>query len=37
MGRRRIDGNKCPQKHNSKQNSVGNEENRYPVLSPTKQ
>jgi hypothetical protein len=36
MGRRR-DGNHTPQKNNSIQDSVGNEENGYPVLTSTKQ
>jgi hypothetical protein len=31
MGRRGRDGNHTPQKNNSVQNSVGNEENGYPV------
>jgi hypothetical protein len=32
MGRRRRrDGNHCPQKNNSIQHSLGNEENKYPV------
>jgi hypothetical protein len=31
MGRRRRDGNHSPQKRNSVQGSVGNEENGYPV------
>jgi hypothetical protein len=31
MGRRRRDGNHGPQKNNSIQDSVGNEENGYPV------
>jgi hypothetical protein len=30
MGRRRRDGNHCPQKNNSIQDSVGNEENGSP-------
>jgi hypothetical protein len=36
MGRRKKDGNQSPQKNNSIQDSVGNEENRYPVLNPNK-
>jgi hypothetical protein len=36
MGRRR-DGNNSPQKYNSTQNSVGNEENGYPVPDFNKQ
>jgi hypothetical protein len=35
MGRRR-DGNYSPQKNNSIQDSLGNEENRYPVPDPNK-
>jgi hypothetical protein len=35
MGQRR-DGNHSPQKNNSKQDSVGNEENGYPVLYSNK-
>jgi hypothetical protein len=35
MGRRR-DGNHSPQKNNSIQDSVGNEENGYPVSDPNK-
>jgi hypothetical protein len=35
MGRRR-DVNHSPQKHNSIQNLVGNEENGYPVPDPNK-
>jgi hypothetical protein len=31
MGRRRIDGNYSHQKNNAVQDSVGNEENEYPV------
>jgi hypothetical protein len=31
MGRRRRNGNHSPQKNNSIQDSVGNEENGYPV------
>jgi hypothetical protein len=31
MGRRRRDGNHCPQKNNSIQYAVGNEENGYLV------
>jgi hypothetical protein len=31
MGRRRRDGNHSPQKNNSIQDSVGSEENGYPV------
>jgi hypothetical protein len=31
MGRKRRDGNHSPQTNNSIQNSVGNEENGYPV------
>jgi hypothetical protein len=31
MGKRRRDGNHCPQKNNSTQDSVRNEENEYPV------
>jgi hypothetical protein len=37
MGRRRKDGNYSLQKNNSIQDSVGNEENGYPVLTSTKQ
>jgi hypothetical protein len=36
MGRRRH-ANHAPQKNNSIQHSEGNEENGYPVPSPTKQ
>jgi hypothetical protein len=36
MGRRRRDGNHTPQKHNSIQDSVGNEDN-VGVLTSTKQ
>jgi hypothetical protein len=35
MGRRR-DGNHTPQKNNSIEDSVGNEENGYPVPDPNK-
>jgi hypothetical protein len=34
MGRRRRDGNHFPQKNNSIQDSVGKEENVYPVPAP---
>jgi hypothetical protein len=37
MRRRIRDGNHSPQKNNSIQNSVGNEENGYPSLTSTKQ
>jgi hypothetical protein len=37
MGRRRKEGNDSPQKNNLTQESVGNEENRYPVPDPNKQ
>jgi hypothetical protein len=33
---RREDGNHSPQKNNSIQDSVGNEENEYPVPEPNK-
>jgi hypothetical protein len=33
---RRRDGNHSPLKNNSIQDSVGNEENRYPVSDPNK-
>jgi hypothetical protein len=36
MGRRRRDGNHTPQKNNSTQDSVGSEENVYPVPDPNK-
>jgi hypothetical protein len=36
MGRRRRDGNHTPQKNNSIEDSVGNEENGYPVPDPNK-
>jgi hypothetical protein len=36
MGRRRRDGNHTPQKTNLIQDSVGNEENEYPVPDPNK-
>jgi hypothetical protein len=36
MGRRRGDGGHSPQKNNSMQDSVGNEENGYPVPDPNK-
>jgi hypothetical protein len=36
MGRRRRDGNHSPQKNNSIQDSVGNEENGYPVPDSNK-
>jgi hypothetical protein len=36
MGRRRRDGNHSPQKYNSIQYTVGNEENAYPVPVPNK-
>jgi hypothetical protein len=35
MGRRR-EGNNSPQKNNTKQDSVGNKENEYPVPDPNK-
>jgi hypothetical protein len=34
MGRTRRDGNYSPQKTNTTQYSVGNEENQYPVPDP---
>jgi hypothetical protein len=37
MGRRRRDGNLSLQKNNSIQDLVGNEENGYQFLTPTKQ
>jgi hypothetical protein len=36
MGRRRRDENHSPQKNDSIQDSVGNEENGYPVPNPNK-
>jgi hypothetical protein len=36
IGRRRRDGNLTPQKNNSIQYSVENEENGYPVPDPNK-
>jgi hypothetical protein len=36
MVRRKKDGNLSPQKNNSMQDSVGNEENEYPVSDPNK-
>jgi hypothetical protein len=36
MGRKRKDGNHAPQKNNLIQDSVGNEENGYPVPDPNK-
>jgi hypothetical protein len=36
MGRRRKAGNHSPQKNNSIQDSVGNEENGHPVSDPNK-
>jgi hypothetical protein len=36
MGRRRRDGNHTPQKNNSIEDSMGNEENGYPVPDPNK-
>jgi hypothetical protein len=36
MGRKRRDGNHSPQKNNSREDSVGNEENGYPVLNLNK-
>jgi hypothetical protein len=34
MGRRRRDGNHIPQKNNSIEDLVGNEENGYPIPDP---
>jgi hypothetical protein len=36
MERRKRNGNHFPQKNNSIQDSVGNEENSYPVTDPNK-
>jgi hypothetical protein len=37
MGKRKSDGNHSPPRTNLKQDSERNEENRYPVWTPTKQ
>jgi hypothetical protein len=37
MGRQKRDGNHSPPKNNLIQDSGVNEENRYPVQTPTKQ
>jgi hypothetical protein len=36
VGRRKGDGNHTPQKNNPIQDSVGNDENGYPVPDPNK-
>jgi hypothetical protein len=36
MGKKRRDGNHTPQKNNSIEDSVGNEENEYPFPDPNK-